>query len=150
MQAAKATPGIFKMCGSQKLLDQLTECNKLLESVQKVCAAPFRMLLYQNSYQPKFSTYSAYLFLQARFCNKPQLAPHPILYINEWRVDKNGHARFFLIFALNCLNAYNQQCMTAQRYVLHVPSVPKIFVSSFFSFWTSRFPNIFDVPAGPV
>lgn len=36
MQAAKATPGILKMCGSQKLLDQLTECNKLLESVQKV------------------------------------------------------------------------------------------------------------------
>ncbi|KAL0019092.1 hypothetical protein WJX77_000912 [Trebouxia sp. C0004] len=35
MQAAKATPGILKMCGSQKLLDQLTECNKLLESVQK-------------------------------------------------------------------------------------------------------------------
>ena len=39
MQAAKATPGILKMCGSQKLLDQLTECNKLLESVQKVCVA---------------------------------------------------------------------------------------------------------------
>lgn len=38
MQAAKATPGILKMCGSQKLLDQLTECNKLLESVQKVVA----------------------------------------------------------------------------------------------------------------
>ena len=38
MQAAKATPGILKMCGSQKLLDQLTECNKLLESVQKVHA----------------------------------------------------------------------------------------------------------------
>ena len=36
MQSAKATPGILKMCGSQKLLDQLTECNKLLESVQKV------------------------------------------------------------------------------------------------------------------
>ena len=36
MQAAKATPSILKMCGSQKLLDQLTECNKLLESVQKV------------------------------------------------------------------------------------------------------------------
>ena len=36
MQAAKATAGILKMCGSQKLLDQLTECNKLLESVQKV------------------------------------------------------------------------------------------------------------------
>jgi len=41
MQAAKATPGILKMCGSQKLLDQLTECNKLLESVQKVCIALF-------------------------------------------------------------------------------------------------------------
>lgn len=39
MQAAKATPGILKMCGSQKLLDQLIECNKLLESVQKVRAA---------------------------------------------------------------------------------------------------------------
>lgn len=39
MQAAKATPGILKMCGSQKLLDQLTECNKLLESVQKVRVA---------------------------------------------------------------------------------------------------------------
>lgn len=38
MQAAKATPGILKMCGSQKLLDQLTECNKLLETVQKVHA----------------------------------------------------------------------------------------------------------------
>ena len=38
MQAAKATPGILKICGSQKLLDQLTECNKLLESVQKVHA----------------------------------------------------------------------------------------------------------------
>lgn len=36
VQAAKATPSILKMCGSQKLLDQLTECNKLLESVQKV------------------------------------------------------------------------------------------------------------------
>ena len=36
MQAAKASPGILKTCASQKLLDQLNECNKLLESVQKV------------------------------------------------------------------------------------------------------------------
>ncbi len=46
MQAAKATPGTLKMCGSQKLLDQLTECNKLLESVQKVCVA---LLLRSNA-----------------------------------------------------------------------------------------------------
>jgi len=83
MQAAKATPGILKMCGSQKLLDQLTECNKLLESVQKVCAACFCMFLYQSSYQPSFSTDSGYLSLQTRLCHKPQLAFHPMLYMTE-------------------------------------------------------------------
>ncbi|KAF6265909.1 dynein heavy chain 2 [Scenedesmus sp. NREL 46B-D3] len=35
LDAAKRSPGLLKMCGSQKLLNQFTESNKLLDSVQK-------------------------------------------------------------------------------------------------------------------
>ncbi|KAK9803422.1 hypothetical protein WJX72_010826 [[Myrmecia] bisecta] len=35
LAAAKASPGVLKVCSSQKLLDQFVESNKLLESVQK-------------------------------------------------------------------------------------------------------------------
>ncbi|WIA11828.1 hypothetical protein OEZ85_011917 [Tetradesmus obliquus] len=35
LDAAKRSPGLLKMCGSQKLLDQFIESNKLLDSVQK-------------------------------------------------------------------------------------------------------------------
>eukprot|EP00878_Enallax_costatus_P016966 GHUV01017809.1.p1 GENE.GHUV01017809.1~~GHUV01017809.1.p1 ORF type:complete len:1283 (+),score=439.89 GHUV01017809.1:87-3935(+) len=35
LDAAKRNPNLLKMCGSRKLLDQLTESNKLLDSVQK-------------------------------------------------------------------------------------------------------------------
>ncbi len=84
MQAAKATPGILKTCGSQKLLDQLTECNKLLESVQKVCVACFCMLLSLSEFSAAYIfTDSGCLFLQPELCDEPQLVPHSGLYIPE-------------------------------------------------------------------
>ena len=39
VQSAKANPSVLKVCSSEKLLDQFNECNKLLDSVQKVSGA---------------------------------------------------------------------------------------------------------------
>ena len=47
IQGAKANPSVLKVCSSEKLLDQFNECNKLLDSVQKVTGAA--MLSWQAS-----------------------------------------------------------------------------------------------------
>lgn len=100
MQAAKATPGILKMCGSQKLLDQLTECNKLLESVQKVHADASTGTIAAHIFcwtwhNLAVSTMAAHVFWQATFTahiSSPTLSDVSILVMhfiklnNQFRV----------------------------------------------------------------